>query len=802
MDCLLRDIRDSCRHLIHNPRLSLMATGTLGLGIGVMVVVAAILDGVLLHPLAVERPEQLMAISASDTSADEHFSAGDVALLHDGLRGYLDVAGYSVTAKEVTVAGQQFIAANIEVTPEFFSILAAQPENDSVGALGIADHTTVLSGINTSKSANLLGSSLKVGSDYYEVRGILSPRSAVPLFIGPCFYTLIEKLNPVSTHETVGRSFGVVARLRPGVSFTTAAAALDAFTKHQKLAFLSTGTKAMLFRYDGLVTRKEKPALTMLTVACLSLLFIATVNAVIIQTVLATSRNHSLAVRMLLGASRARLISLAIVESMLLALAAGAGAAVVATLLWRSLAMNLGSEFPALSCITMNLRIAGLGIATIAVCAMSVAILPVLDILRGERCANHTIATTRLLAAGRATSLAVVFQIAFSCIVIMAGWTFFLTFLHLSSFPLGFEKASVSSISLDAPEESLPVGVILGQYSAITGELQGRAGVKSAAYASALPFSPYQQELVWDIPNPRAGTGSTVTVATDIVIVDQDIRLALVLRLLQGEWFNSEDLGGKPVALVNETLAKMFYGSDRTSLHKQIDLGSDMGFAVPLEVKGVVGDVAMNRLSVFAPRPTLYLLSAQMQMAKTGASVLLAGSPAFALRSSLPATEIYNLVHRTIQDTVPARHVLSIDSMDTEVDRAFSFERIAMISSTLLASVSLLLALSGLYAVSSAQVAARQRDLALRIALGASKESIVADVYSRAVRIYAVGLFMGSMGFINLRSELTTFAPGVERLSWIALTVALLLVTLACMASILGLALRAGAVDPLAVLKG
>ena len=324
-------------------------------------------------------------------------------------------------------------------------------------------------------------------------------------------------------------------------------------------------------------------------------------------------------------------------------------------------------------------------------------------------------------------------------------------------------------------------------------------GVKAAGFITFLPLSNGHASASFSIkgrpnPNPDTGPSGALNATSD------DYFRALQIPLIRGRFFTPRDTLGKPrVAIVNQVLAQRYFpGED--PIGKQITFQDPNSEAHPITI---VGEVLGSRQKGLAkpPDPELYLDFRQVPPATLWSEFLLKQIMTYVVHVSGDPGSVGNEVQRVIHQVDPAQTIFHVATMQEIVSASVQARRLGGILLSVFAGLALVVAAAGLYGVLSYMVTQRNRDIALRMALGARQDEIVRMIVSRALVLYAVGLAGGTVGVIWCGHLLSNMLAGVQPWDPIALggtTVVLLLVSLV---AAWFPARRAASIDPYQALR-
>jgi predicted permease len=518
-------------------------------------------------------------------------------------------------------------------------------------------------------------------------------------------------------------------------------------------------------------------------------LLIASANVANLLLAHGAARSREFAVRLAVGARRARLIRQLLTESALLALLGGIAGVALST--WGSrLLLRMASDGPEAVPVdvTPNLRILGFTIAVSALCAIVFGTAPALRAARTEP--NTTLKGGKTSSALRnpLAKTFVVVQVALSLLLLVGAGLFVRTLINLQNVPTGFNQENALLFQVDTSvtrykEDDPRLAALL---SDVENSVRAVPGVQAASFASYT----FNQGL-WSGPaytnEPNSLTDDTREVRNNIV--GQDFFTAMGIPLVLGRGFGPQDTESSPkVAVISESMAQRFFPNG-SPLGKHFRLG-DPDPTGDIEVVGVVKDAKYAALTEnFAP--IAFYPHTQRRFALIN----------FVVRFSGPASSVVPQIRQAIRQV---NHNLPVDdvvSLSDQIGRALVQQTLVARLATFFGLLALLLACVGLYGVMSYGVARRTNEIGIRMALGAQGSSVRWLVLREALLLVGIGLVVGvlaALGVTKLAASLLYELKPNDPLTIAGAT--LLLALVAVVAGYLP-ARRASKVDPLVALR-
>ena len=777
IDAVWHDIVYAVRGYVRTPLFTGVAVGTLALGIGSTIVVFSVLDAVVLRPLPYPRSDDLVAIAQSrrDTGARLSMSPPNYFDLKDLSRSFDGVAAYGTPRVNIAGAGgdPESIVATA-ATPDLFTVLRVSPV---IGRPFTADDATpgaprvALLGDNLWRrryGANraIVGHELLVDDTPTTIVGVMPPGFAFPargsdLWL-PMTLSRTQPANPgipVSQYRGY-RVLSVVARLRSGVSLATAqveAGRIGETLAHDYPDANQGQTTAVISLHDQMVG-SARPALLLLLTAVAGVLLIACANASSLILVRASSRSHELAIRTAIGATRGRLAAQMLVESLVLA-----GAAGVTALLWASWTIDVFVRLappglPRVEDVRIDSTAAGVAFAIATGAGVLSGLVPALHARRG---AEHD----RLRGAGRgfvtdanrrSRHALVVVEVAVSTILLVGASLLVQSFLKLSATDPGFHPSSV--VVVDRVELPMNRGSLTRSatfYEQLLARVREAPGVESAAATIGVPLDPrarfFVDESTFSIARrPLLPMGQRPVAALQVVSADYFAAAGIPVR--RGRVFDGRDRSdAQPVVVINETMARRYWGDDdplgQTLTH---DLTILPGRPSERRIVGVVADVRHFGLAQ-PPDAQMFIPHPQMPWP----------SMALLVRGTLPAAQVSTIVREAVHSLDAAVPVPPAQLLTTVVANAVGEPRSRAALVGAFATAALLLAMIGLYGAIAFTVHQRTREIGLRIALGASPADAMRLVVSSGMLLAGSGVAVGTVAAAAATRLLSAMLFGV-----------------------------------------
>jgi putative ABC transport system permease protein len=803
MNGLLHDVRRAVRGLRRSPAFVAVALVTMAAGIGASTAIFSAVDGVLLRPLPYPRPDRLVAVYSTrlpDRATGSSVSYPDVEDFRAQAPSLASLAAYRGAGAVIGGGEPEYVPA-ARVMPGFFDVLGVTPALGTLLPPSAPDTTQVVvltHGLWRRRFAGdpaVVGRKVVLDGRPFTVAGVLPARFRAPGEASEATLFVPLALDGADNLKERGsRYLRAVGRLRDGATRAQAAAELDAIAQGLGRAYTESNEgRGVLVRalHEDLVGDARAP-LTVLMAAVLCVLLIAGTNIAHLLLPRALARRREIAVRVALGASRARVARELLVEVLLLwSLGAAAGAAVAAWAVSALVALA-PPDTPRLLDIGVDTRVLAFAMASALATGLLFGVAPALaatrvapgDALReGGRSAG--------LARRRASSVLVVAEMALALVLLVGAGLALGTLRRLIQEPPGFDPEGVLTAEISLPAARYEGAARRGAfYSSLLERLRALPGVTSAALVTPLPLSGETLTAISKVPDrpqpvserPRINYHAASPAYFDVMRIP----------LRRGRLLSDDDRrGSRAVAVVSETAARaLFPGQDPIGRRFEMGITVDDDDPTQFEVVGVVGDVHQADLRS-APEPAAYVPHAQHVWGWTTVVV----------RSGGPLAPLAAALRREVARLDPEQAVMETRAMSDRLSGSLAAARLVAALLTLFAAVAVLLAAVGLYGVLSTLVAQRTPEIGLRMAIGAEVRHVLGMVVGHAARMAALGIVAGALAAAALSrlmgALLFRIAPH-DPSTFAAVAAALFAVALAAAARP---AWRAAHVDPAAALR-
>ncbi len=750
---LAHDVRVALRQVKSHPGWSLLVVLILGLGIGANTALFSVFRMLLLKPLPVEDVDRLVAATTLHGEDPVQSSAFDYLAWRSGVRSFGSLGAAQPRSLNLLLDGEPRRLEGAAITESYLPTLGIEPslgrtfaEEDFRGGgspLVLLSHALWQDAFAGDPQA--LGTTLLLNGRAHVVVGVLPPGFDLPF--GTTVWVPLS-FDLLSDRERLIRDLFVSARLREGVSFCEAHEELKAAASRLELEFprshkgwsaqLLPLRRLLLDDFDGHL----RPALLSLGAGVSFLLLIACANVANLLLARVLDRNRELSLRAALGAGGGRLLRQLLVEGIILA---GLGGALGVLLAYASLPLLLASSpsqplalGASLHDVAIDPTALGFTLLVTLGAGCGVGLVPALRASRTSL--MHVFRDGARSGAGRSSRrlmrFVVVAEVALAVALVGCAALMVRSFEKLASVGLGFEPDGILVARLGLPPNDYPDLSRRADFvERVLSRVRALPGVESAGVTTNLPLD----HLGWDafyVPEGGAPLELDELPSAADRLVSSGYLETLRVELLQGRLIGPEDQAGRQnVVVVTEDLARRAWpGQD--PLGKQIQRrrpGGD-GAGPSMSIVGVIGAVKEDRAAFRGERPAWYVPYPQFDSVRDLTLVVrTAGSPesaAAALRAAVAS----------VGSTVP---VYGTTTLHGNLAGVLSQERFSAVLLSLFAALGLLLAALGIYGVLSYSVVSRTQEIAIRMALGADRPSLLTGFLADGLRVAGTGLALG-----------------------------------------------------------
>jgi predicted permease len=823
MTTLLQDMRHGLRVLWKSPGFTSVAVLSLALGVGANTAIFSIVNAVLLRSLPFSHPERLVKIVASNRGV----GARDIGLSvpeFDDLRSRAGVFD-QVTAIQggptnLTGAERPQRFELLEVSPNYFSMLGTSAHigrvfGPSDEAPGFAEATVISDSLWArafGRDPGILGRKIQLDNDPYTIVGVLPPEFRHP---GNTVSTDIEiwvtcgfRADPFPKPERSLRILpGAIGLLKAGIGLKQAQSRLDAFASQLRAEYATdypagSGWSIEAEPLQDSLVGNVRPMLLVLMGAVVLIVLLASVNVANLLLARASGRQREVALRLALGASRARMIRQMLTESVILSLISGV-IGVLTAIAALHFAQFLPVQIPRLAEVQVDWAVLSFALLVSLLAGLGFGLVPALQsskaeiavaVREGARGSGTSGKTTRL------RGLLIASETALAVILMVGAGLLLRTFWGLLQETPGFNPARIVAANVYLP---VPNNPDLDRYAkpeifnTFVREAVRRVGalpgVDVAGMTTDLPVAHLSQRRPVNIEDRPDESGKGLF--SEVTSVTPEYFKVLQASLLRGRYFTEDDdIGKPPVAIVDESTARTYW-PDRDAIGRRLSMRTPRSAVTPpwCIVVGVIKDINSDGLDQ-SGAPHIYRPIYQFP----GSRAL---TKSVAVRTSLSATSLETQMRREIQAVDPNLPVFNVRTMKEVIDGSLASRRFSAELVGVFAVVALLLASVGVYGLLAYMVGQRSHEIGVRMALGAMPSTIGQMIVSRGAGLAGIGVAIGLILSGIMSPLISSLLYGVGPLDpevFMAVPVILMLVVL--LASYIP-AWRAARVNPLVALR-
>ncbi len=809
MESFIQDIRYAIRILAKNSSLTAAVVLTLALGIGVNSAIFSWFKALAVDYMpGVERPQELVLLPGTNADGSgcctgvsypnylDYLSRNQV---FDGMLGY-EAVNVNLRAQANAVRLQGTI-----VTPNYFDVLRVKPllgrtflaeETKTLGTSPVAviSHGTwqrVFGG-----DANIVGRSVSINGHAFTIIGVMPAEFggamvgvAFDIFIPVTMQSIVVPGSDLVTNR--GATWlDLMGRLKPGITVGQAREAVLALSRQIEAEHpdarkgKTLGVFPMTIAPIGVQGEMLSVIIVLMVVAGLVLL-IACANASNLMLARAAARQGETAVRLAVGASRARLVRQLLTESLLIAIAAAAIGLLIGVWTLRGMTSLIPeSDVPISFNLGMDRNVLLFTVGLSLLTALIFGLAPALRLSKLEVSAALKERAKNQTGGSRLRNALVVAQVAFSVVALICAGLFVRSLQRSYQADLGFNPGNTLMISLDVFPNGYTADSGRRFYARLLDEVKSIPGVETVTIARRPPLSRRGSRgaTLAEIEGYQPRTDERLESIYDTV--GTNYFEVLRIPLVRGRGFTSEDrFESLPVVVVNESFAGRYW-PNQNAVGKRIRRGD-----VWMEVVGVAKDVKYRDIS---EKNRVYFYTPHQQLYESDMTLLIRGANPTAL-----VEPVRQVIRRIDQDVA----VFGIMPMSTHVRNAMSSYRAAALGAGTFALLAMVLAGIGIYGMISHSVSQRRQEIGVRMALGAGRWNVYRLVLWRGTRSIAIGLLIGlstSAFLARFLKKLLFGIPPSDPVTFVGISMMLLLVgALACYIP----TRRATRVDPAAALR-
>ena len=754
-DELQQDVRYGLRVLRKSPSFTGTAVATLAICLGANLTIFAVVDTILLRPLPFPAPDRLVRVYNTYPKADVPDDGASVTNYYERRGRIAAFSALALCRVGTAIVGDPGSVERepvMRVTADFFSMLGVTPAVGRSFTEQELDPDSARVAILTDgfwrqrfdRDPAIVGRTVRVDGVERTVVGVLpssfrflssKARLFLPLASAP------SDRGPQNRHS--GSSSQMIARLGPGVTIDAAQAELDAHSAAMEAGSptakmtADAGFRSLVMPLHAEHVAAVRPVLLFVQAGAICLLLVGGVNLVNLLLIRATARAREMAIRQAIGGGRARIVRQVIVETMLLSLAGGLPGIAFGVVGLRLLDSLGVATLPLGAQVAFDVRLAVLGVAFAGVVGLAMTIPVAWYSLRGSTqpvLSSESRASTSSRGVQRLRHGFLVAQVALAFALLFAAGLLALSLRRVESIAPGFRPANVLTGEISLTVRAYPDTAARRAFvSRLLTDLDGRPGIAASGIATNVPFSGRNIKSATAVAGYVPAPGESIRGHYARGVGGRYFE-AMGFTLIEGRFLDPAEIQrGERVAVVDEDFAR-HYWPRASALGHRIFPGPNVGTArEAFTIVGVVSAAKQTGLidrestgTVFYPYSSVFDTELFVLARTTMAPERLASTLRDALRAIDPSLGIGN-----------------VQSMDTRIADSLVTRRSPAVLAAFFSAVALVLTAIGIYGVVGYAVAARRREIALRIALGATPGRMRRTFVSMSTRLVGAGSLLG-----------------------------------------------------------
>jgi predicted permease len=822
LDRLVQDVRHAARRLVRSPGFTLTAVLTLAFGIGATTAIFSIVEGVLLSPLPFADPGRLVALG--DTTEDSLWGGDplvtgpEIPAYERGTHGFSSLGGYTQEGYELSGVGDPAQINGSQLTASVFPTLGVQPllgrtftKQEDEGRQQVAVISYQMWRSRMHSDPRVLGQTVLLDRKPYQIIGVMPREFEFPLVPGQLNRSELWVPMSLTQSDLVQNGawhYQMIGRLKSGVSAEQAQQEAERVAQETSRTFppamASIRVHASVKPLSEMTVAAARPMVKTLFLAVAVVLLMACANLAGLLLVRVIRRRREIAVRLALGANGASVLHQSLLEAMMLSVAGG-----LLGLAFASAALRVGVSFlpeslPRVSSIGLDWEVIsfalGITVFTGFVCGLlpsyAAARTSVNDALKdGGRTGSAGSGHARL------RSILVVSQLAVALVLLTGSGLLLRSFDKLRKVDLGFRADHLLTASFGLPGHQYSTQKSVDAFdTALLSKLQQLPGVKAVGITNLLPGQESYGAIFAEGYVPPKGL--PLAAAWRGQAMDQYFS-AMGIPLLRGREFATADTASSQlVVIVNRKFAEHYWpGQD--PIGKRIHIGFR---ETPLPWMTVVGEIRDIKQKSADSDVTEQIYQPMSQFKRglgqfAPPDMLTGSGGSIVLRSSLAPeqmTSSLRAVVRSIDPQLPLAHVESMDQIVAEGQASRRFNT-AIISS--FAAAAVLLSLLGIYSVIAFSAALRTQEMAIRLALGSQRASVIHLVLASGAKLGLAGCGLGTIAAVFATRLMRSMLFQVDPLDPTVIVLAAISIFLLALAASVVPARRAASIEPMQALR-
>jgi predicted permease len=820
---ILQDLRYALRQLRKSPGFALTAILTLAFGIGATTAVFSIVEGVLLRPLPFADSSSLVAFGDKLEGSmfdGQPVTGPEIPIYTRETNVFASVGAYQQTGFEVSGTGDPLMVNASRMTASAFTTLGVSPvlgraftKEEDEGRQQLVVISYQLWNSRFHRDAGILGQKILLDRKPYEVVGVMPREFEFPLVPGQLnrndlWVPMSFSASDLTQNGAWG--FNMIGRLKPGISPEMARQDVERVARDVEKTFpaamASLHIHAAVTTLTDVTIAGARPLVSTIFLAVVVVLFMASTNLAGLLMVRVIRKRRQVAVRLALGASAATVLRQSLAEALSLSMGGG-----LLGLLFAVVALRLGTSLlpqslPRVGSIALDWKVILFAIGIALLTGVACGLLPAYIASRtGVNDALKEGGRTGSAGSGHARlrSILVVSQLAIALILLVASGLLLRSFDKLRKVDLGFRADHVLTATYGLPKTQYSSQQAVDAFATeLLTRVRALPGVQSVGFTTDLPASG-QDNMGAIIPEGYVSPkGGPLVSAWRSQAMGQYFS-AMGIPVLRGRDFTSADTATSPlVAIVNRKFADRYWpGQD--PIGKRVHFGLP---ETPLPWMTVVGEIAdIREKSVDSDvSEQVYQPVSQFKVALgqfVPKDMLVGTYGTLVIRGQLPPEQMASSLRAVVHSIDPQLPVTHVESMDRVVEEGQASRRFSTVLISSFAAAALLIAIMGIYSVIAFSAALRTQEMAIRLALGSQRASVMRLVLLSAAKLGLAGCGIGVVAAFFATRLLRSMLFQVDPLDPAVMALAAISIFLLALAASFIPARRAANVDPMQALR-
>jgi putative ABC transport system permease protein len=824
---LLRELRYALRQLRRSPGFTLTAALTLAFGIGATTAIFSIVEGVLLRPLPFFDPSRLVVLA--DIVEGVNYGGDTPGVTAPGVRIYMrdtnafsGLGSYQPSTYELSGAGDPEQITGARLTASMFPVLGVSPlmgraftqgEDDSSAPVTVLSYQMWHSRFHGERS--ILGQKILLDRKPYEIIGVMPRDFEFPLLPGRLNRTELwvpMSLTPDELQSQGGWSFYMVGRLKreltPTQAQQDAAGAAREIMRNFPPAFSRRRIHPLVQSLDEATVAQARPLVRTLFLSVMVVLFIACANLAGLLLVRVIGRRREISLRLALGASGAAVLRQSLGEVSLLSMGSGLMGLALAWVALRAGISFFPETLPRVSSIALDWKVVAFALGLVLLTGCLCGLIPAVAAARTD--VNDALkegGRTGSAGAGHARlrSALVIAELAVALVLLTASGLLLRSFEKMRSVDLGLRTDHMLTAHYNLPRQQYNTQAEIDSFNLqLRSKLEQLPGVQAVGMTTLLPVAGQDVRATFTPEGyiPPKSAGLNLAWATELV--GSYFRAAGIPLLRGRDLTPADDRSGAPlVVIVNRTLAE-YYWPGQDPIGKRLHRGPAEATTIPwATVVGEIGDVKEFAADV----PTMNQMYFPASQAKTDAGpfatpdMLVGNGGSIVLRSHQPPEQMAGALRATVHSIDPQLPLTQLESMERVVDEGQAPRRFTTALVSSFAAAAVLLALRAIYGVIAYSTAQRTQEMAIRLALGSQRSSVMRLILISSAKLGLLGCGIGALAAVFATRLLRSLLFAVDPTDPLVIVLAAFVIFLLALAASAIPAYRAGSIEPIEALR-